>query len=121
MLDLTVFWENIACENFAQISTLFCPNLPEIFENKSENIQNKSSEKSVNFIINYAQDSLNHRVRKILIGDKRSECMFAWVQRAGLIGDKQSECMFAWVQRAGSLSGGCKGAVPLCVRKFCIW
>ena len=26
--------------------------------------------------------SLNHRFRKILIGDKRSECMFAWVQMA---------------------------------------
>ena len=42
-------------------------------------------QKSANFIINYinARHSLNHRFRKILIGDKRSECMFAWVQRAG--------------------------------------
>ena len=78
----------------------FCPNLNSFLPKFTGNFLKLSQKtfkinhqkKIANFIINYinAQHSLNHRFRKIL-----------------------SECMFAWVQRAGSLAGVARGQCPL--------
>ena len=62
-----------------------------------KNIQNKSSEKSGNYIINYINANkvwIIYRFRKILIGVKRSERL-------------------PGVQRAGSLAGVARGQSPL--------